>query len=82
LHDIVFPKTHDLEALLHLCIAAHPQFSSYKVHARELAPLAAEFRYPGDVLEPTGTRSRHVLLLAEEITDYCHKLVQAELARA
>ncbi len=28
-HDCIFPKTHDLETLLHLCRAKEPGFSAY-----------------------------------------------------
>lgn len=42
----------------------------YLDHAIELSPLATEFRYPGDVFEPSGDEASHALQLAEEITDW------------
>ena len=80
--DIVFPKTHDLEALVHLCATAQVGFSAYAEHARELTPLATEFRYPGDLQEPEPLRARHVLVLAEEVVRYSRQIVQTELGAA
>ena len=52
LHDVVFPRTHDLEVLVDLCATVKPAFSEYRDHARLLTPLASEYRYPGDVETP------------------------------
>lgn len=78
--DIVFPKTHDLEALLHLCRAREPGFGAYAEHARVLTPLATEFRYPGDMLSPTPERAREVLGQAADLLEYTTKLVRSDLA--
>ncbi len=80
-HDIVFPKTHDLEALLHLCRPQEPGFSAYSEHARDLTPLATEFRYPGDASAPPPERAREILRQATEIFEYTGRLVAADLAR-
>lgn len=77
--DVIFPKTHDLEALLYRCAGVQPAFSAYAEHARVLAPLATEFRYPGDVFQPEPARAREILALAEELFAYCENMVQAEL---
>lgn len=39
-------------------------------HAIELSPLATEFRYPGDIFEPTHEEAVRALNLAEEITSW------------
>lgn len=77
--DIIFPKTHDLEALLHLCRTQEPGFSAYTGHARDLTPLATEFRYPGDGLSPEPARAREALGQATEIFRYTGKLTGAAL---
>lgn len=78
--DIVFPKTHDLEALLHLCRTQEPGFSAYAEHARVLTPLATEFRYPGDLLSPAPEWAKEILGQATEIFDYTDRLVRLDLA--
>lgn len=79
-HDIVYPKTHDLEALLHLCRPQEPGFSAYAEHARVLTPLATEFRYPSDVHSPAPENAREALGQASELVAYASRLVDAALA--
>lgn len=78
--DRVFPKTHDLETLLHLCGEKEPGFGLYEEQARALTPLATEFRYPGDVLEPTPEQAGRILGQATEVYEYSVRLIQAALA--
>ena len=80
-HHIIFPKTHDLEALLHLCRPQEPGFSAYAAHARVLTLLATEFRYPSDVHSPAPEHARDVLGQASEIVTYAGRLVDATLDR-
>ncbi len=51
-HDIPFRKTHNLEELLVQSAAIDPSLFSFKADAILLSPLATQFRYPGDVIEP------------------------------
>jgi HEPN domain-containing protein len=44
---IRFSKTHDLEALLELCLAVEPGWTVLREAARALTDYAADFRYPG-----------------------------------
>jgi len=46
--DVVFPKTHDLEALLDLLLPAEPQWESLRAALIELTTFAVAFRYPGE----------------------------------
>lgn len=80
LDDIVFPKTHDLETLVHLCRNRYPEFSTYAEHARLLTPLATEFRYPGDFNEPSLERARQALHLATELHGHCREYIEKRLA--
>jgi len=79
--NIVFPKTHDLETLLHLCRPREAGFGAYVEQARALPPLATEFRYPGDLFEPTSGQAKESLQQATEIFDYTARLVRLVLAR-
>ena len=65
-----FPKTHDLEALLKLCIPLDCGFESLMPHAHVLTPYAIEFRYPGDTPEPAGGDAQEALRLAVEVLDF------------
>jgi len=44
---LAFPKTHDVEARLELCLAVEPGWSVLREAARTLTDYAADFRYPG-----------------------------------
>ena len=44
--NLYFPKTHDLEALLHLCGQVNPFFGNVLVEARSLVRYAITPRYP------------------------------------
>jgi HEPN domain-containing protein len=51
-HDIRFEKSHDIVLLISQAVDIDPSFSSFFEAARLLTPLAVEFRYPGDYVEP------------------------------
>lgn len=51
-HDVRFEKTHDIVLLLAQATDIDSQFADFADGARLLAPLAVEFRYPGNFLEP------------------------------
>lgn len=68
--EIPFIKTHSLELLIELCLPSSQGMSRFLEHAVEQSPLATEFRYPGDVFEPSRDEASHALHLAEEITNW------------
>ncbi len=78
-HDMAFPKTHDLEALLHLCRSFEPGFAAYGDHARALTPLATEYRYPGDSVSPSRELARMAMSQAEEVLGYAAKHAESRL---
>ena len=45
---VVFPKTHDLAALLKLLLPLEPLWSSFLPQVQLLEDYAVDFRYPGD----------------------------------
>ncbi len=51
-HDRPFRKTHNLEELLVQSASIDPTLFSFKADAILLSPLATQFRYPGDAIEP------------------------------
>lgn len=63
--DIPFEKTHNLVALLSLCLRVEPEWVVWKRMAEVLTPYATEFRYPGDVVEPSWEEAEEALSLAE-----------------
>ena len=46
-HEIPFPRTHDLEALMRLCLPAMPQLEAHREPLQWLTSFAVEVRYPG-----------------------------------
>jgi len=63
--EVIFPKTHDLELLVHLCCEAGAKFEGLNEAARELTPLVTEFRYPGEMLTPSVEEAERALMHAE-----------------
>lgn len=51
-HDIRFEKSHDIELLVSQAMNVDPAFRDCIEAARLLTPLAVEYRYPGDYVEP------------------------------
>lgn len=51
-HDVRFEKTHDIEVLILQAGDVDPDFFAFIEAARILTPLAVEYRYPGDFVEP------------------------------
>jgi HEPN domain-containing protein len=65
--DIIFRKTHDLELLLKDCAIKNPLLMRFSDNARYLTPLAVQFRYPGDVNQPSLEIAQKALRYAREI---------------
>lgn len=74
----VFPKTHDLEVLLHLAVSGDEAVSAaLSVAARELTPLATVFRYPGDMAVPSGAEALAALSQAEVVVHHVRDALPA-----
>jgi len=71
--EVIFPKTHSLEAILALCIPTNGAFAQFRIHSEELTPLAHEFRYPGDAVDPDAAQAGRALMLAEEVCTFCEE---------
>ncbi|MBF0352331.1 MAG: HEPN domain-containing protein [SAR324 cluster bacterium] len=79
LQDQEFPKTHDIRLLVQLAIRINPSFQQYQETAEILTPYATEFRYPGDLLEPTSEELQDALKKAEEIFNFVASLLSEEI---
>ncbi len=79
LHDIEFPKTHDIRFLVQLAISINSEFVNFEDSADLLTPYATEFRYPGEVMEPTSEELEEGLEKAEEMLDFVISLLPSEV---
>lgn len=66
-HEVVFPKIHLLSPLLSLCADIDGSFVQLTDAAELLTPLATEFRYPGDILEPDPSDVDEAYRVAEQV---------------
>jgi HEPN domain-containing protein len=69
-HGVVFPKLHLLSPLLSLCADIDISFVQLSDAAELLTPLATEFRYPGDILEPDPSDAEEALRVAEHVVAF------------
>ncbi|MDT8444224.1 MAG: HEPN domain-containing protein [Desulfuromonadales bacterium] len=69
-HDVRFGKTHDLEVLLAQAAEINPSFTTCRDEGRILTPLAVEFRYPGEYIEPEREEFEEAYLSAGRIYDF------------
>lgn len=70
LNEVPFPKTHLLDDLLDLCIPSLAAFEQFRDDCQTLTPLATEFRYPGDVFEPSAEEFATSLRMATRIVRF------------
>lgn len=68
--EVLFPKTHSLGEILALCVPSVSAFAQFARQGEELTPLAQEFRYPGDGIEPDSEQAKRALASAEEICSF------------
>lgn len=54
---IAIPKTHDLQLLLNLLLAAHPLWAAFNSVLGNLTGYAVKFRYPGHVATRSDARA-------------------------
>lgn len=72
-------KTHNLDTLLELCIPFSPGFQSLKVAAKILTPYAADFRYPGDNVDPGTAEAEKAVEMAKQIVSFVIEQLPNEL---
>lgn len=66
-HDVSFPKLHLLSPLLNLCGDSDKTFLQLSDAAELLTPLATEFRYPGDIMEPEQEDADEAYKAAQDV---------------
>lgn len=81
-HDQEFPKTHDIRLLVQLAISINSEFAKYEDSADLLTPYATEFRYPGEIMEPTIEELKEGIKNAEEMMNFVISLLPNELQKA
>ncbi|HEU0264691.1 MAG TPA: HEPN domain-containing protein, partial [Geobacterales bacterium] len=69
-HDVRFEKSHDIELLVSQAKTVDQGFSACVEAARLLTPLAVEYRYPGDYVEPEPEEYREAFHAAQTIFDF------------
>jgi HEPN domain-containing protein len=62
---IHFPKTHDLESLLHLLMPLEPLWAALLPVTRRLKPFGVLIRYPGN--DATKTQAKQAILDCKSI---------------
>jgi HEPN domain-containing protein len=66
-HQIEFPKTHDIEALLKLARKAEEKIPEILKEAAILTPYGVDYRYPGEYPEVTRSDAERALLLTDRV---------------
>ncbi|WP_420641691.1 HEPN domain-containing protein [Candidatus Leptofilum sp.] len=66
-HDIVFPKTHSLVALIALCLEINDEFNVLRRAAITLTPYAVASRYPGNVAKLSLEDAKTAYALAKDV---------------
>jgi HEPN domain-containing protein len=67
LHGSIIAKTHDIEMLVSLCSKYDRSFSQFLEMATEITPYATEFRYPGELMEPSAMDAESAYHIASEL---------------
>lgn len=79
-HDIPFRKTHNLNELLAQCTVVDATLAFLEETASFLTPLATEFRYPNDLLEPALDEAREAFERAQVLLNEIVKRLPDEVA--
>jgi HEPN domain-containing protein len=66
-HGRDLSKTHDLVALLALCVESHPGLAGLETDCRQLTSYGVAARYPDDLFEPDETDGREVVAAAYRV---------------
>jgi HEPN domain-containing protein len=61
-HATPFPKIHDLETLLDLCLPIHPLWEAMRNDLQLLTQYAVQFRYPGETADKDDAKKAVVAM--------------------
>jgi len=77
---IEFPKTHNLVALLALCLPIESKFGEWRQMGITLNPYATAYRYPGAALEPERAEAEQACAMAEAFVAFVIGVLPITLA--
>jgi HEPN domain-containing protein len=78
--QIEFPKTHDLERLLHMLREVEPEIAEGLMDVKWLTPFGVDIRYPGDFPETLPGDGTLALDLARRVRDAVMSVLAPYLA--
>lgn len=78
---VLFKKTHNLVALLLLCVPFNESFSGWQRVMETLTPYAVDHRYPGDALELERDEAEFALESAAAFIDFIFSVLPDEFER-
>jgi len=81
-HEEKFRRTHDLVELGTQCEEKEPSLAESIAAVAELSDYAWEFRYPGEMDEPSEDQAKLALALAEKFSADAKSLLPTEAAAA
>lgn len=79
-HDQSFEKTHDLRLLVTRASELELKFKDWLDIAVQVAPYATAYRYPGEILEPTGDEYKEAFKAASGFCEFVCSLLPPELS--
>jgi HEPN domain-containing protein len=77
LHDIEYPRRHDLNELIELIKPLLPEIISYENRIMTLSPFAVEIRYD-TLFDPSSEETHEALKLADEFHTFTSKFVETQ----
>ena len=79
-HDIIFPKTHSLVALIAHCLEVDTDFRILRTASMTLTPYAVASRYPGNVPNLSFADAQQAQSLAQEVWQFVLKRLPDEVS--
>jgi HEPN domain-containing protein len=77
LHDVEYPRRHDLDELIELVRPLAPEITLYESRINTLSPFAVEIRYDS-VFDPSIEETSSALNLAVEFHTFANKIIEAK----
>ncbi len=78
-HDIEYPRRHDLDELIELVRPLLPEIASYETRINTLSPFAVEIRYDS-IFDPSSKETDEALRFAVEFHAFVNNVVEAKIS--
>lgn len=78
-HSVEFVKSHDIDYLVDLCLAAEPRTQVLRPTATKLTDYAVEPRYPLPRRDPTQAEAREAIDIAREVRRFVREMLPRDL---